>query len=180
MVEAERKRIWTDVNVRDEGHEHYADIAELQLDQGITTRLLTGTALVATWATYQSVVTQTARRLRTAQNVQRDLETRRSFRENARTYFADELHIDLHPPDTDWNRLMVVNVVRDVFAHANGQIDNVREKDRKRIEKWAETFVGLTISDGYLVVSIDFVRHTFDFVSRLLYDLEDRVNRLSA
>lgn len=42
VIEEERKRIWQDVKPGDEQQEHYAEIAEFQLDEGLATRLLTG------------------------------------------------------------------------------------------------------------------------------------------
>jgi hypothetical protein len=44
VIEEGRKRIWKDIEPGDEQQEHYANIAEYQLEEGTTTRLLTGTA----------------------------------------------------------------------------------------------------------------------------------------
>ncbi len=107
VIGEERKRIWQDVKPGDEQQEHYAEIAEYQLDEGITIRLLTGTALIATWATYESVVRRSAKRI---QSRRLQLKIRRGpFPESARTYFEDVLKCDLHPQGTDWDRLNVSN-----------------------------------------------------------------------
>ena len=56
VIENQRKQIWQDVKDGDEEAQYYACLAEHELDSGVSTRLLTGTALIAIWATYESVI----------------------------------------------------------------------------------------------------------------------------
>ena len=179
VIEQERKRLWKNVEPGDEQQIHYAEIAEYQLDEGITTRLLTGTALIATWATYESVVKRTAKRIQQSKNLRLKLrDIKGSFPESARIYFEDVLQFNLHPPGTDWNRLSIIYGLRNVLAHANGLLEDVPENDRKKIEEWVAAFDGLKIADGYLIISIEFVRRVFNFTSELLSTLGTRVDRM--
>lgn len=173
--EEERKRIWQAVKPGDEQQEHYAEIADYQLDEGITTRLLTGTALIAIWATYEAVVRRNAKRIQESRRLRLKI-GRGPFPESARMYFEDVLQCDLHPQGTDWDRLNVIYGLRNALAHANGQLEDVPEQKRKKVEEWARTFQGLKIADGYLIVSVEFVRGAFNFINELLCDLGTRID----
>ncbi len=180
VIEEERKRIWQDVKAGDEQREHNAEIAEYQLDEGLTTRLLTGTALIATWATYESVVKRSAKQIQQSKKLRLRLrDIKGSFPESARTYFEDVLQFDLHPPGTDWNRLSVLYGLRNALAHANGQLEDVPEHDRKKVEEWVTSLQGLKIADGYLIISIEFVRSAFNFLNELLSHLGTRMDQIS-
>src|SRR5262245_46083468 len=89
VVEAERRRIWRDVNSGDEEGEQYGAQAEYELDEGITTRLLTGTAVVATWGTYESLVKRTAEIIRESKKLKLKLSDIKgsTFIDSARKYF---------------------------------------------------------------------------------------------
>jgi hypothetical protein len=69
LIEVERERIWRDVKAGDEEATYCAELAEQRLDEGITTRLLTGAAIVAIWATYELVVKRVAERMRASRNL---------------------------------------------------------------------------------------------------------------
>ncbi len=177
VIEEERKRIWQAVKPGDEQQEHYAEIADYQLDEGITTRPLTGTALIAIWATYEAVVRRSAKRIQESRRLRLKIrDIKGSFPESARMYFEDVLQCDLHPQGTDWDRLNVIYGLRNALAHANGQLEDVPEQKRKKVEEWARAFQGLKIADGYLIVSMEFVRGAFNFINELLCDLGTRID----
>ena len=179
LVESERQRIRQGVKPGDEEADYYADLAECELDEGITTRFLTGAALVAIWATYESVVKRNAERIRESRKLRlkvRDIKGA-NFLDSARKYYEDVLECELHPKGTDWERLSALYALRNALAHANGQLEDVPEADRKQVEKWATLFQGLKISSGLLLVSMDFVARAFTLINALLIDLDKRLDK---
>jgi hypothetical protein len=177
IIENERKKIWEDVSPEDEQQTYYADNAELQLDEGLTTRFISGTALIATWALYESAVKRAATRLQESQKVELGLrDIKGSFPTAARKYFSDVLNSNLHPEGTDWDKLNVIYGLRNALAHANGQMEDINEKERERVARWASSFEGLKIAADYLIVDIRFVRRAFDFIKGLVEDLDNRLN----
>lgn len=176
LIESERKNIWDGVKAGDEQQEHYAEIAEYELDEGITTRFLTGTALIAIWGTYESVTRRIARRVKDSKGLTQDMQG--SSLKKVRKYYEDVLKLDLHLRETDWDRLDMINILRDALAHANGQLEYVDHRKRKKIERWVEATDGLKISGDYLIVSVEFLRLTLNFITDLLTELDNRINQL--
>lgn len=171
LIENERNRLRQNVKQEDEQGLHYAEIAEIQLDEGITTRLITGNALIATWATFESAVQRSARSLEIRKDKLLDM-TKKLFERLAIPY----------PSETrDFYDL------RNALAHSNGRIEDVgvdtsnetpQKRKRLKIEQLAVSSAGLKIShDGYLIVSIEFVRRAFEFIKPLLLDLATRTDR---
>lgn len=178
IVEAERKRIWQDVKAGDEEGENYASFAEYQLDEGIATRLLTATSLIATWATYESIVSRSAEHIRESKGLRltRWKRGKGTFLEKAQRYFNIELRCYLHSPDTDWDRLNAIRVLRNALAHANGQLEDC--SNREQVEKLVISYPGLKIIDSCLIISIVFIRSVFQFVEQLLLDLGHRADHV--
>lgn len=176
LIEAERKNIWAGVKAGDEQQGQYAQIAEYELDEGITTRFLTGTALIAIWGTYESVTRRIASRVKDSKGLTQDMQG--SSLKKVRKYYEDVLKLDLHLRETDWDRLDMINILRDALAHANGQLEYVDARKRGKIEQWVEATDGLKISGDYLIVSVEFLRQTLTFITDLLTELDNRINQL--
>lgn len=175
LIEAERARLWADVDKSDEQAIHYAEQAELQLDNGATW-LLTGSALIAVWAYYETWVDRCGDHIRAAKKLTlRRQDLRGSFVEAAKRYFADVLQCELHPRGIDWGRLGMIADLRHAVAHVNGNLDRLRPKARAAILKWSRAQPGLAVDGGErLIVSIAFVRDAFKFLDGLLDDLRQR------
>ncbi|HEV7746978.1 MAG TPA: hypothetical protein VGO56_18415 [Pyrinomonadaceae bacterium] len=171
LIEKERNRLRQGLNAEDEQALHYTEIAEFQLDDGITTRLITGSTLIATWATFESGVQRAARNLEQPKD---------KFLDTSVKLFA-RLGIQ-HPKEIE-----DFYAIRNTLVHANGRVEDIgldipdedqRQKKRLKIEQLANSRTGMKIShDGYLVVSIEFVRATFRFIEPLLMDLATRTDK---
>jgi hypothetical protein len=178
VIESERKRIWQDVKEDDEEAKDAACLADYELSSGVATRILTGTALVALWATYESVITRIAEGIQETEHLSRKL---RKIR-NAKEYFENDLHFDLYPAGTDSDLMNdhIQNLydLRNALAHANGRLRDVRPYEaQQRVEQLATTSPGLQISEnGDLIVSMEFVRTAFSFIDQLLRDLGRRAD----
>ena len=180
VIESQRKRIWQDVKEGDEEAHYYACIAEHELDSRISTRLLTGTALVTIWATYESVIRRIADGLQEAKGLPKPKDPMRIM--NARKYFKDNLHFDLYPAGTGdliYERIQNLYALRNALAHANGRLSDVRpDEAQHRVEKLATSSSGLQISDNRdLLVSMEFVLSAFQFIYQLLVDVGQRADR---
>ncbi|SRR6266571_1732866 len=177
VVDAEKRRVWVDLDPDDDADRQIGHHLEDRLDQGVTTRFLAGAAMIATWAIYEATVSQMADYVRDQKEVSlRMSRLKGDFLERARTYYDDVLKFDLHPLGTDWTRLQRLAELRHLIAHANGRLWDVPGEDRKRLESWIKSTAGLSIvGDEYVVVSLDFVRQSHTFVDGLLKDLVDRV-----
>ena len=176
VIEEERKRVRQFESDDDDDADSYeAVLAEYELDKGITTRLLTGSAVVAGWATYESVVKRIAKQ-KSLEKRLKLTEIKGAFPQAARKYFRDVLNQHLHPEETDHEYLDGIYGLRNALAHANGQLDDVPMENRERLKKWADKFDGVEIIDGQLIISIEYIRPMFKFISRLLYELSGRMH----
>jgi hypothetical protein len=179
VIESQRKRILEDVKEGDDEAQYYASLEEHELDSGVSTRLLTGTALIAIWATYESVI------LRIADSIQESRQLTSKLRriKNAKEYFENDLKFDLYPAGTDHDlideRIQNLYALRNALAHANGRLSDVRpDEAQQRVELLATTSPGLQISgNGDLLVSMEFVRGAFQFIDQLLLDVGQRADR---
>lgn len=146
---------------------------EQRVEEGATVRFLTGSALVAVWASYEAGIGSVARYI--AQQKQLSLamsDLRGDFLTRARRYFDAILAFPLHPPDTDWDHLRRLATLRHAIAHANGTIDQLDSGSAKIIEQWAaERPDGLGIADGSVVISLLFAQAAHRLLEGLLGDL---------
>jgi hypothetical protein len=150
---------------------------EYLLDCGVTTRFLTGSAVLATWAAYESGVKEVAEYLQKEAKLSRGLrEFRGGFVKQARHYFDDIVMFPLHPSTTDWDRLNRLAELRNVLAHANGTLRDVSENRREHVKKVVASINGVSIvNDEYIVVSVAGAQDALAFVNELLDDLIGRV-----
>jgi hypothetical protein len=176
IVEAEKPRIWQGLDRDDPGERSIGSHLEFELEQGVTTRFLTASCLIAVWALYEAAVSQLAAYVRHHREASLTLsDLRGGFLERARKYFDDVLRFDLHPVDTDWRRLGTIAALRHALAHANGRLDDIKPPGRERIEEYVRDDQRLSIEEEYVIVSLEFVRDAHAFIDTLLHDLIERV-----
>jgi hypothetical protein len=92
--------------------------------------------------------------------------------ERARRYYSDVLKFELHPGDP-WTRLQRLADIRHALAHASG-VANISETTKKKIVEWCKHDPGLSVKDGFLVVSLLFAKGALTLVDSLLKDLIKR------
>jgi hypothetical protein len=169
LIEKERHRLRQDFKAGDEQELYYREIADHQLDEGITTRLITGSALVATWATFESAI-QRAAGIPEQPRIP-ILKTAKKLFERLGIQYSSQIE-DLY-------------AISNALARANGRFDDIGLDNTNdihlskimEIERLASSSSGLKIShDGYLVVSIEFIRGAFEFIQPLLLDLAKRTD----
>lgn len=180
LITAEKERIWSNYDMHDDEQRQVGSYLESQLENGITTRFFSAAALMATWAIYEACVTAVASKLAEKQNVElRMSQLKRTFIKRARVYFEYVLRFPLHGDGCDWERLERIADIRHILAHANGHIQDVQEDLLNRVNKWARSDPGITITDGdeYVLVSFGFVRESLVVIRNLLHDLIHRARR---
>ena len=115
----------------DEVDHSIASHLEYRLEEGIMTRFLPASVVLASWAIYEAAVKEIAEWLRAEKNIpsmdDRSLGLRGGLQARARKYFEDHLNVELHPQGIDWTRLERLAELRHVLAHANGSLRDVRK-----------------------------------------------------
>lgn len=178
ILQTEKECIWASLDPDDDDDHSIGTYLEDQVDRGLTTRLVNGTALIAVCAAYETVVAKCAEQLREAKGLQRKMPVRGgSFLDLARKYFKDELRFELHRAGTDYNRLSMIATLRHAFAHGNGLVAQLRYKeDRAKVLRWTSGSSPLKLDGGCLIVPLKFIRDAWDFTHPLLTDLIERVD----
>jgi hypothetical protein len=184
IVESEVTALWKSVEAitDDEGRQFAGSDAmhlESRLREGVTTRYLGLSAVVAIWANYEAGVKEAAAYFAKRREVALTIsDLRGSFVQQADRYFSDVLKFDLHPAETDPARLKEFSTIRNAVAHTNGRLSDLREGDRTFLQQLAKRKPGVRIEeDDWLVVSFDYVLEMFEFVDALLTNLFERVRR---
>lgn len=178
LIQDGTKRILDDYESDDPADQAVCYYLEAQLKEGVTTRFLIASPLLAAWAIYETAVSELAGYVRKKKEVVLKINNLQgSFLEKARLYFDEVLRFDLHPIGTDWDRLKRIAALRHAFAHANGRMAGVKDGKRKRIiEKWVEANEGLkVVDDDYLVINLTLVRQELEFIAPLIRNLAKRV-----
>lgn len=150
---------------------------EDRLHDGTLTRFLPAGVVLASWAIYEATVKEIADYL----SAEKQLGLRMSggrggLLKQVRKYFKDSLGFELHPRGTDWERLERLSTLRNVLAHANGSLRDVRSKaDRDRLRVWVGSTPGLSLEGHYILVSLAFAAESLRFVENLVSELTERV-----
>lgn len=181
IIERGKDRIrLTEHDTDDEVNYSIISHLEYRLEEGIMTRFLPASVVTASWAIYEAAVKEVAEWLRTEKQIpamdDKSLKLRGGMLKRARKYYTDFLNLELHPAGTDWGRLEHIAELRHVLAHANGALRDVRDKvDRDRLRSQIRATPGLTIEDGYILVSLTFASDSRQFIDGLLRELVERV-----
>jgi len=178
MIAGEKKEVWEGVDMEDEQAMVVATASEQALDSGITTRFLPASALVALWALYETSIIRFAGYLREKRGLAlTPSDLRGGSFQRITKYYADVLRVPLHPPGTDWSRLEALEALRHACAHANACLDYVPEADRRKLETIVAKYSGVALESGYIVITTEFLKRAYAFVSELLNELNERVRK---
>ena len=175
----ERERITAKFKIDTQEDSGIAQYFQQLIDQGITTRFLTGSAIIAIWSAYESMISTIAADIADRMNVPLKLShIRGDFLKRASTYFKYALGMDLHREGTDMVRLQSLLKLRNVFAHANGLIPNVAQNQRNKLVSWISETEGINVlHNEFVVVSVAFVRESYEFIRDLINDLVSRASK---
>ena len=156
-------------------HEIHDDYVEFQLPF-----ILYNSFLVSLYGVYESAVTRIAGHIqkKKGQKVSPDANKKGDFLDHSKKYYRDVLKFELSKNNQSWERLKILAELRNAIAHANGHLDLVKDRKRKKIQQWIEADIGIEAHYEDIIVSHSFVRDTFDIVKDNLEDLLKRYNEL--
>ena len=191
-----------DLDPNDPDEAEALEMAQSAIDENYVTRLLTGSAILVIWALYETTVKKCADILRqTKKSKLKMSDLKGAFLDQAEKYYSEVLKTPLHPESVDMSRLRKIAAVRHAFAHANGELEYVNEKDQNIISDLADKNDQVNIftdsivytseedpdkySDwvrknqrnivtGSLVVTQEFVSECWEFIRPLIEELIER------
>jgi hypothetical protein len=179
----DQDRIQTHARLSEQGYTW--DDADLQLglqdlDQRariVFPRLLRNPFLVTLWAAYESGVAQIAADLARTTNtglMLRDIRAHNSL-DSAIKYYAEVVRTVLDLDNDRLGRLARLQALRNVVAHANGEQRAVSSERWNAVEKLLAGMPEVSVHDGYLIVSEEYLTAAYRDVSESLLDLIQRV-----
>lgn len=147
-----------------------------RLQEGVTTRFLGASVVMAAWALYESAVGEIADYARMRRGLTLKLSSvRGTFVDRARRYFDEVLRFPLHHVGADWDRLTALERLRHALAHGNGDLREVRADKLKAFATWCVSAPGISVvDDRYVVVQPAFAVESVAFLKTLLEDLTNR------
>lgn len=150
-------RIRTEARLREQGladDEGEIQIALQEHDQRVNhvlPRYLRGSFLVALWAVFEAAVRDIADHLRHQKSREFRLgDLHGNILDSGQKYFKHVLERELLPGTETAERLTRALILRNAYAHANGRLDAVYERDLPKIKKWIEGNVGVSEDHGFI------------------------------
>ncbi len=135
IIEKERELIREPYDPNDPGQSEACEHDLDMLDEGNVTRLLTGSAILAIWALYETAVQKCAVILQQTKKEKLKMSDikGRGVLGTAEKYYSAVLQTPLHAASVDMSRLRTIATIRHVFAHANGELEYMKENLQKEI-----------------------------------------------
>ena len=134
-----------------------------------------GPFLVILYAVYESIVTEISRLIQTKQSQKIAInDLRGDFLERAKKYYKHILQFKLYSEEEIWEKVKMLSELRNAFAHANGRLDILNEKLKKKIEERSQQNIGISTDSYYVVCEENIVAEIFGVVSGSLEDLIER------
>ena len=99
---------------------------------------------------------------------------RGDFLERAKKYYKNALKFELFCNGKDWQQIKMLTDVRHAIAHANGRIDMLNDKSKKKIKELEKQNIGISCDYNYLLVDSHFAKKALSVVSSVLKNLVDR------
>ena len=84
--------------------------------------------------------------------------------DRADKYFRCVLESPLDTTSPAWERIRVVYTVRHCLIHAHGLVGSMRPEQARRLSDLSQGNCGLTVADGYIVLSDTFIQESTRFV----------------
>lgn len=184
LTDQKRVQTYADLQTQKlDRHDPEVDLAfqELsELTESVLPRYFRGPFLVTLWAVYEAAITQIATYLQGYEDQALALKDIRghTFLERASKYFGHVVAVPLHSSDHVAARLEMLVVLRNAVAHGNGRLGAVNKEAQRKIEQWSQQNEGVSETNGFLLLSDEFLRNSCQLVDESLRDLLMRVREL--
>jgi hypothetical protein len=151
-----------------------------ELMENVLRRFFRGPFLVTLWAVYEAAITQIAAHLQREQDQALALKDIRghTFLERANKYFGHVVAVPLHLSESIGAKLEMLLVLRNAVAHGNGRLGAVSKEAQKKIKYWSQQDSGISEINGFLLLSDEFLRNSYQLVAESLRDLIRRIREL--
>ena len=144
-------------------------------------RFFWGSFIVHVYAVFEISIIEISRLIRKKLNINIDInELKGDFPERAKKYFKNILNFELYSDNSAWQKIRTLADVRHVIAHANGRIDMLNDKSKKRIKSLERENKGISSYDDYVLIESHFAWETFMAVKSILEDLVKRYKKWDA
>lgn len=156
----------------DEGEVQMALQEHDQRVKHVLPRYLRGSFIIAVVAVFETSVGEIADYLRKhigAPLRQGDL--RGDVVERTEKYFKHVLGRDLFPDAATAEVVKRAATLRNAYAHANGRLDGVLDRDLPKLRGWLSSGVGLSEDHGFIIPSEAFAESSLEAVQRTLTPL---------
>jgi len=144
-----------------------------RLTEEIVPRFARGPLLISLWALFETSIDQLARYVANDKDVVlmiRDINGR-TFKEKWDKYFNYILRYPL-PLDTQtWQRLDEIRIVRNCYAHANGQLQYIKENDENKLRALVGKTDDLFIDSDYIILTKSYLQQSFQIIDTVLKKL---------
>ena len=135
--------------------------------------------VISLWAVYESSIIEVANYMQKKNKLTLKIQDiqGRNFLDYAKKYFDHVLNFPVCTDDHIWERIGMLHTIRNAIAHGNGRIDFIKNtKTINKITNWANKDIGISINNGKLLFSEDFLNETHTIISDSLKDLFLRVS----
>lgn len=170
-LEAELRQSYP--NIAADPESEYYDIIRSTVIETIP-RFFVGAALVSVWAFYESAIEELADYAKRKERIGVSLkDLKGNFNDQSRKYFAYVLKLPLPYTDHAVERLSHLSILRDCFAHDNGNLRNVSEERLEKIRNITSRSDGASIVENHLVITANFVLDSYRFIEQSLQTVLD-------
>jgi hypothetical protein len=151
------------------------DIARQEFDHKVEflfPRFFWGPFIVSLYAVFEASVMEIAILMQKTMNQGIAInDLRGDFLEKAKKYYKHVLDFELYNNDNDWQHIKFLTDIRHAIAHANGRMDRLNDKVRKKIIKLEKQNIGVSTYYDYVMVDSNFSWKAFSAVKSILENL---------
>ena len=154
------------------------DIARQEFDHKVEfllPRFFWGPFIVSLYAVFETSVMEIA--ILMQKNMNQGIainDLRGDFLEKAKKYYKYILNFELYNNENHWQHIRFLTDIRHAIAHANGRMDRLKGKIKKKIIKLEKQNIGVSTYYNYALVDSHFSWKAFSAVKSILEDLVDR------
>jgi hypothetical protein len=131
--------------------------------------------LISLYAVYESAVTEIAKLIQKQKRIEITIDEKGTFTlDKAKGYYNKIIGFPLYSDNVAWERIKMLSIIRHAIAHANGRLEMIKPKIRNNLQRWEKENIGISSSDGFIVIEECFLRDTLGLVSASLNDLFER------
>ena len=140
-------------------------------------KLFRGSFLVMLYAVFESTTTEIACKIQCKQSVEKSIsDLRGDFPKKAGIYF-EHLGFELYTNGTIREKIKMLSVLRNAYAHTSGRIEMLNKKPQKAIKAWVQERRGISEYFDSIVCEADLVADISRTVDDFLRNLIERYKR---